>query len=539
MAFFRRKGSVITLSDVNFYETLLKECLEHPVYQRGYSWELSNAAPIVEGIISNAALKPEDRRMNEGDLGTFILVKDPKGSMRLTGYKTVEAEVASVADGQSRLMTMQIFIYALNDYIVRHNLRVETLKPFRITYGEKSVNEELFEFYQNRNKNSRFSEMYKYIYNEISEHHWDIEGMVDTIKNCLLVTLEICDNYLTGFDMFEQVNTSGKPLDSKEFIHSTLKQYSSLYGMQLDYDVNKIVDWTHSYYNICEPYDNKRFTNLVIRKFFGKHVTKNPETFKAFRNYLLRVRDFEETTLFAAINNLGRDRIPKFAYAMIAKGYSFDTNDKNIKDLMLGLINFSVMASYKCLNPSGPTGVMFDEMTKMIAIGQSPKDVYKYVATCIANTFKNNPVDWNHFAIGIDDLKDKIHTAIMLTDIWNNNQSSRYKNVWLEHAISQTTTPNSRWTDDEEEQAAIIRCIGNKFLLPAKPNRGCGNRYLLEKDAWYRQAYIDDVGLNTTLNHFDAIRYHKERKAYAEMRKQKYIQFLYKLPYGNIMMPKN
>ena len=538
MSFFRKHGSVVTLSDVNFYETLVKETLENPIYQRAYSWERANAAPIVEGIIGNAALKQDERRKNEGDLGIFILVKD-KNSMRINGYSYNQNEAASVADGQSRLMTMQIFIYALNDYIMKNNLSVETLKPFNIRYSEVEVNNELSEFYQNRTRKSRFTAMYKYIYEEIGNHHWDVEGMVDTIKNCLLVTLKISDNYLTGFDLFEQVNTSGKPLDSKEFIHSTLKQFSNFYGIDLKYNVNSIVNWTRSYYSILEPYENKKFTNLVIRKFMEKHVTKNPESFNNFRTYLLKVADFEETTLFKAIDNLDRDRISNFAYALIAKGYNLNGTDKVINDLMLGLINFAVMATHQHRNPSGDTGEMLEKITKMIALGETPKDVYKYVKAWIAEAFKNYPVYWDNIYSDIDNLKDNIHTAIMLTDLWISNQSARYHDIWLEHAIAQKTTKVCIWTEDEEEQASIIRSIGNKFLLPKKPNRDCSNRYLIEKDVYYRDAFANNVGLDTSLNHFDAMRYHKERRAYAEMRKQKYIKFLYKLPFGNIMMIKN
>jgi hypothetical protein len=459
----------------------------------------------------------------------------------LEGFESHDGEIVDVADGQSRLMTINLFILALNSYISKNNLPYKQLVPIDIGYEETAIQDEFTTFIENRQQKTRFSNVYKLMYKEISDHCWDIEGMIDAIKNCLIITFKITYDPIVGYDMFQQINSSGKPLDGKEFIHSTLKQYSKEYKVDMSYSFDKIVDLMKSYYKILEPLANSTFTNNVIRDFMSNHVTKSRDTLLTFRNYIMATQEFEKTTLYQSMSCLERTRVPKLVYALIAKGYRIDAENKDIKNLMLGLINFSILASATGKNPSGSTGEMFDEVTKMIALGASIKDVYKHVEQFVKKQFENNPVYIGNLMVLIDQLADKQHQAIMLADIWNNNHSARYENIWLEHSFANKA--NRIWTiegwfDDEEVSNALYKSIGNKFLLKDKPNRECGNSYLDVKKHYYDEAFENDIGLATPLNRFDAERYHNERVMYAEYRKKQYINFLYNLPFGRIMIAK-
>ena len=539
----RRKGSVKTYTNVNVFNLFAHEVGIFPLYQRGYSWEIDNVEPFVTTLMRQGALSDEERNKYEDHLGTFILYRDDTSNLIVADYNeersTITAGISAIIDGQSRLMTMNLFIMAINDYIRNNNLRIKTLPQFSLSYDEESVNNEFATFCLDRTKGARFAKIYKYMYDEIKKHNKKLNGIIDYLTNNIIAHLEVCNDASVGYDLFEKVNTTGKPLDGKEFIHSTLKQYSNKYGVPMDYDCDDIVSFTRSYYGVRRPYSKKKFTNSIIKDFMNADIVNSREDLIEFTDYLANIKEFETSTIGQAIIKLDRDRVRNFACALIATGHDVDGSDKYVNNLLLGLLNFSIIATYKGINPSGETGEMIDNIIQMVGLGKTPKDIFAFVKEWMTITFKNNNVHNDEFFYGIDQLGDKKHIAIMLADLWIHNHSSKYVNLWLEHsypkAADEVYEADGWIFDDENDKLSLINNIGNKFLMNYALNRKSENQYLDAKDVYYKKCFQSDKGLATSLNKFDALKYKAQRIEYANERKLHYIQFLQNLPFGDIM----
>ena len=126
----------------------------------------------------------------------------------------------------------------------------------------------------------------------------------------------------------------------------------------------------------------------------------------------------------------------------------------------------------------------------------------------------------------------------MLTDLCCKNHSANFNKLSLEHAYVRSA--DEVWTKDwplsEDDSKALVNNIGNKFLLGIAWNRKASNKPLETKAVYYAESYATELGLNTPLNAFDALRYLKEKVEYANTRKEAYIRFLYQLPLGKEMM---
>jgi hypothetical protein len=546
---FRRKDAVIKLKDESIYRFFNNNAIVYPLYQRGYSWEIHDAADFVSSI-TFAARELEIEALKEcvKDMGTMIIVKEKNNNKAM-----FDNSINNIVDGQSRLMTLNLFILAFNAYIQKNKIACPMMTPFNMFYQEADVNNEYTQFLDNRKRKSRFSSVYNYIYKEIAKNAAYLAKMKFAVENCYTADFIITEDATIGYDQFTQTNASGRPMDAMEFIHSTLKEFSKRYNVYHKYDPKTVVPMVQTYYMVCNG-KNTRLTTEVLKKFMDNYIVKDAESLEAFYGFIENVGEFHRTTLYQSISKLHRNRIAKLAYALIATGRDASGSDEEINNLMKALINFSIIASYKGLNPSGSTGIKINQLIKKISDAKSIakgtdsvakkkviRDIFNDWQDYVESVFKNNPTYMTNLFEGIDDLSDDIHEAIMLLDIWDHNKSAMYKNLWLEHSLPQDPAEAWKaagWLDDEDFAAKLCKNIGNKFLLAERLNREADNRYLDEKDLTYKKVNTVDTGLCTKLNTFDAMTYKKNREKYANARKQQYIDFLYSLPLGDIMIVK-
>jgi len=159
------KKNAIETAYVNLF-SLMDYKIGIPIFQRFYAWKEDQAKQLLEDI------KKACNSKDELYLLDFIYYKEDGKIM--------------LADGQQRLVTINLLIKAINDCIDEQELKIKKLKLFNISYDIQANNEK----YKNSFENyvaAPFKKMYIFLHDFIQENVGDLDKIIKVLKNKVFI----------------------------------------------------------------------------------------------------------------------------------------------------------------------------------------------------------------------------------------------------------------------------------------------------------------------------------------------------------------
>lgn len=249
------KPKLVSMRDI--FET--KSIYTIPLYQRKYDWEQSNIDILIETFVR----KYKDENKN------YIFL----GNME---FRSEKNNILQIVDGQQRITTFLILFYQ----IARQEFHKERiLKMFRIknTEEKQEINEEAkfidflerpdyseqeekeIENFNNKKvknkkiqglKNSNIYRLNNYYIKKALERNKDSIDDYESFVQYLLDNVYVVEILLKGeeiseneaIEIFNSINTTGKPLDTKDIFKIRMYEYNKKYGRNKDIlnDINTL-----------------------------------------------------------------------------------------------------------------------------------------------------------------------------------------------------------------------------------------------------------------------------------------------------------
>ena len=156
------KKSSVEIEYYNLYD-LSAKTIYMPVFQRGYSWKEKFVVDIKNELISLT-----DSTADELYLMDFIWYS--------------EDDKFKLADGQQRIVTINILIKAINDYIHENSLAITPITPFNIIYEDSDFNDRYIEFYTGTKLKGNFKKVYIDMQKLVTQLNSKLERLID--RNC-------------------------------------------------------------------------------------------------------------------------------------------------------------------------------------------------------------------------------------------------------------------------------------------------------------------------------------------------------------------
>lgn len=183
-------GEIFNLSrddDTNNKSSPNFENLRIPNYQRPYRWTTQNVNELIDDVVE---------AINGGKSNYLI------GNIILHKNKDGDKEYYDIVDGQQRLTTLALIIYAKEN---------------------KEENKEISLLENEINPNSISA--LKNNFNIITKSKKIDEKFLEFLKKQVIVTYAITNDLDQAFILFSSQNTRGKPLDDKDLLGSSYKIY--------------------------------------------------------------------------------------------------------------------------------------------------------------------------------------------------------------------------------------------------------------------------------------------------------------------------
>lgn len=178
------EAKVITLTDLYKLGNL-----KIPEYQRPYKWTEKNVNNLIDDIISN-------KDKSEYRLGTLVL------------HKNKEKENLDIVDGQQRIITLMLILYAISE-------KYERVKELLENKNENKLREHKF---NNPISQNNIVKNYQLIKQRINDFN---EATVDfLLTKCTFVKI-VLNDVSEAFQFFDSQNSRGKELEP----HDLLKAY--------------------------------------------------------------------------------------------------------------------------------------------------------------------------------------------------------------------------------------------------------------------------------------------------------------------------
>ena len=482
-----------------------KEKIGIPIFQRFYDWKESEIVQLKEDLISIL-----DKPNSELYFLDFIYYE--------------EDDYIKLADGQQRIVTVNNLIKAIKDVAKENNLNIDSIDYFRIKYDINN-NQNKYSNHFNNYECSPFKKVYLDLKSFIVTNQNRINDLIDIIKNKIFIFAKKCENADDAFNIFQQINTGGKPLSKDEVIKTAIDQYSQSYGIR--FDTSKIKDVKQSlisYYKLKMKNFDKNFDNMEIMKFLKEYVTKDRETFQDFTDTINMLKNLSNSPMRFVINYINRATLLDVLNILAIKHIDIDTNQEYLSKVMIPLCMMSIILT---LNGGNPTTFRYllNEIIVDIKDDVSPNSI----RSKLINVINSNPIIWQ---IKREDFTNKLcdyqtprslKKAILIIDIISKNISGtlNVNNINLEHIYPQNPCEewnNNGWPVNEDERKAIIDNIGNYILLSEKVNKKVQNKYITDKVADYKYIIARDAFLQTEMNTVDYVKFENEQKNYIDSR---------------------
>lgn len=183
------EAKVITLTELYTLKNL-----KIPEYQRPYKWTEKNVNNLIDDIISN-------KNKSEYRLGTLVLHKN--------------GENLDIVDGQQRIITLMLILYAISEKYERVKELYERVKELLENKNENKLREHKF---NNPISQNNIFKNYQLIKQRINDFN---EATVDfLLTKCTFVKI-VLNDVSEAFQFFDSQNSRGKELEP----HDLLKAY--------------------------------------------------------------------------------------------------------------------------------------------------------------------------------------------------------------------------------------------------------------------------------------------------------------------------
>ena len=504
--------------------SLQKKKIGIPIFQRFYAWKEVQTRQLLEDIASS--------------------IKSDKQLYLLDFIYYIEDRKIMLADGQQRIVTINLLIKAINEVISENDLLIDPIDPFDIEYDIVENNNKYHDAYDNLIK-APFRKVYLHLLDFVNEHIHEIACIRDIIMNNIYIYFKKCSNADDAFSIFQQINTGGKPLSKDEIIKTALDQYSVIYDIKIDtLNIKTVRQDLISYYKYKQDDYNANFDNMTIMSFLKKYVTCDKTAFKEFKESIDTLDKIRDNSFGSIIQYINRPSLYDIMNVLSMTGIDLKNNNKYVKHVMLPLCFASVTLTFKGGNP-----VLFKylstELIKKIKNNATVNELEIYIAEFIdknSNAFKLSLNEFNDFLGNTVANFQNIKKALLIMDVVNKNVSGdiNVSSINLEHIYPQK--PEHKWAImgwpmNYDEQQNLINSIGNYLLLNEEINKTIKNKYITDKVTKYKEIIPHDLILQTDVNTVDFEEFENEKDEYIIKRQYRIAKLLKTtLPFGEILI---
>lgn len=504
------------ISYINVYD-LHTKTVHLPIFQRGYSWKPEQAHKILENIENLLENGTKDRQIYLLDFIGF----EENGDFKL-------------ADGQQRLITIALLTRCVIEYIKKQNL-IPIIEDYPVIYDDE-VYEKIWKRFKDGQISAPFKKVYLYFEDFVTLHGKDVRQIESILINNMFVYLKMAENADDAFDIFEQINTGGKPLSKDEIIRTITKQYSDKYSVDLNTKNKELKEMLVSYHKFLEYSggngEKGAFNSFAIMSFLNREVVKDKAAFLKFKKYIEATKSVESLDITCIARTLNRKQLMDMIYAYEATGTNLRVNRKPVNEVLMPLFLLCSVFTLKGVNPAGRIKDFLDGMVLNVINGLSTDAIAKKIAEFVSKNTDVSVVTLDEFTGLLKGRnKQNILKALLLMDIVRSNTSGSFtpERINLEHIYPQK--PDVFWSTKgypvtEEEQEEIIYDIGNFLILNEAVNKKVKNKYISDKKVEYDRIIPNDKILQTTTNTVDFVRYENEGKSYIEERRKDIADFI-------------
>ena len=518
-----KKG--VSFNYINIY-SLTKTKIGIPIFQRFYDWKIPQTAQLLNDLLDVVSDKTKELYLLD-----FIYYID-KGSTRYM-----------LADGQQRLVTLNLLYKAINDYIDKKKLSTPKLDLFDVKY-DIIQNNEKYECTFTKYECAPFKSIYIHFLDWVDTNSGIIDDIVFVLKNNVYVYIKKCLNADDAFVIFQQINTGGKPLSKDEIIQTAIKQYAEIYSIPVVSKVKDLKLAVVSYYKYLTGDTSKNFDNISVLTFLKNNVTKNKTSFQKFVNTLNTLSALEKNPITSVFCYINRTSLYDVLNVLAMKGIDTTIDREYLEKVIVPLCMLSVVLSLTGGLPSLLKYLMND-IIDAINQGKDADDISLIIATYIntnSSSCKMGFTDFKNSLGGLGNATPGIRKGLLVLDaiVSNTSGTINIKKVNLEHIYPQTPKPiwaTNGWPTSKDDQKEIINNIGNQFLLCESVNKSISNNYITVKLPKYQKIIAKDALLRTSINTVDFNKFETDKKAYVELRQEEIAKEIYNnMPFGKVVL---
>lgn len=499
------------------YQNIYKEntrLIRFPIFQRGYTWKKEQVINFCNELSAMAHMDNDSRNKLELHFMDIIHYTDANG-------------IKNVADGQQRMVTLNILMLCINEFIDSNSLDIDKLKLFNLEYEDIPTQEKYKKFFvEKKTSSAPFGNVYRAMKDFIENNQDIIGGICDIIKNNIFVFSKKTSGIDDAFLIFTQINSGGKPLSKDDVIKTTLNQYSRKYGRMIDnYNFKDIKNLIKSYAKLKIGPNGGNFNNLAIMSFLNEEIVRTPETFKRFCSYLDTVKEVNKHPMYYISKSIGKESLINILYASSIQDQKILKDRKFRTDIMMPMLLLSIIWKIKNINPGGKTSNLQKQVMEAIKQGRSLSEIQNIILKFIDENEEDCKISFDRFVKGLDEsLNQEQKKALFVMDVIRCNESSQiqFNTINLEHIFPQR--PNNDWgmngwPMNQDDQQKLINSIGNYMLLSEAVNKKIQNKYISEKRTEYERIIPIDKGIQTAMNTIDFDAFEKDKGKYIEERK--------------------
>lgn len=495
-----------------------------PIFQRFYAWKETQTKQLLEDILNAVG---NDKQLYLLD---FIYYEE-NGTVML-------------ADGQQRIVTINLLIKAINDVIEEDNLQVDQFKTFDINYDIIS-NDDKYKKTFNGFIVSPFKKVYMHLYEFVRDNIENISAIKDIIMNRTFIYFKKCANVDDAFLVFQQINTGGKPLTKDEIIKTALDQYSIIYDEKIDtLKIKRVRQDLISYYKYKENNYNANFDNMAIMSFLNKYVTKDKASFKSFKESIDLLNKLEGNPIVPIIRYINRPSLYDVINVMAMKNIDLNVNKEYVNKVIIPLCFASITLTFNGGNPV-LMKYLANDLIKMIKDDTKVEKLELHLADYINKNATSFKMSLTSFTNSLGESEGKymnIKKALLILDVMNKNTAGQLNvaSINLEHIYPQKPDiawATKGWPTSHEEQQEIVNNIGNYLLLNEEVNKKIKNKYITDKVDEYNKIIPKDLMLQTKVNTVDFKEFEDRKIDYITERQATIAKELKKdLPFGSVLI---
>ncbi len=516
-------NNAIESSYIRVYDLQSKK-IGIPIFQRFYAWKEKEIVQFKEDLLR--------------------IIDEPNSQLYFLDFIYYEEDgFIKLADGQQRIVTLNNLIKAIKQVVSEEGLTVEQIDLFDITY-DVFANQQKYITHFTNYETAPFKKVYLNLLDFVRTNRNRIDDFIKIIKNNIFVYIKRCSDADDAFNIFQQINTGGKPLTKDEVIKTALDQYSLAYGIRFDTSkIKEVRQSIISFYKLKLDNFDKNFDNMEIITFLKNYITKDQNTFQDFVDTIALLNVIENSPIKYVINYINRNTLLDILNILAMKHININLNHGFLLKVMVPLCMMSITLT---LNGGSPTTFRYllNQVVDDIKNNKTPAEI----SNDLINTINSDPLTWQ---IKIDDFANKlgdittsrgIKKALLILDVVCSNVSGtvNVSTINLEHIYPQNPDAEwaaNGWPSHRELQKELIDNIGNYLLLCETVNKSIQNQYITHKIVKYNEIIARDMLLQTPINTVDFSRFENEQSNYIQERQNSIARSIQSnLPFGRVLI---